>query len=144
MSTKKKRKNRRKPPRCPYCGAPMSLRPSSEIYPDHNSDRMLLVCNRYPQCNTYVGTNPVTQEPLGIPADGDLRNLRIRTHNVFDQIWQNGIMSRDQAYRWMADSFCLKLKDAHIAQCSEYQCRELIRKCESVLERNGVSQREHA
>jgi ssDNA-binding Zn-finger/Zn-ribbon topoisomerase 1 len=136
MQTKKKRKNDRKQLRCPYCGSAMTLRPACEIYPDDAGDRRMYVCSHYPECNTYVGTHAGTLVPLGIPANGDLRNLRIRAHKVFDQIWKSGIMTRDQAYRWMADVFCLKLKDAHIGCYSEYQCNELIRKCEGVLARN--------
>ena len=138
MSTKKKAKNRRKPMRCPYCGSAMTLRPASDVYTDYEGDRQMYVCNRFPLCSTYVGTHPGTKVPLGIPANGDLRNMRIRAHQVFDLIWKRGIMTRDQAYRWFADSFCLRLQDAHIGQCSEYQCRELIRKCEGVLARNSI------
>lgn len=139
MNSKKKTRNRQRYLRCPYCGAAMTLRPATDIYKDYFGDGQLYVCNQYPKCNTYVGTHPGTREPLGIPANGDLRNLRIRAHRTFDQIWQTGIMTRDQAYRWMADSFCLKLKDAHIGCYSEYQCKELIRKCEIVLERNRAA-----
>ena len=123
--------------RCPYCGAAMTLHPASYVYGSGEDDRQLYVCNHYPQCNTYVGTHPGTTLPMGIPANGDLRNLRIRTHRTFDRIWQSGIMTRDQAYRWFADSFSLRLQDAHIGLCSEYQCNELIRKCETVLARNN-------
>lgn len=52
-------------------------------------------------------------------------------------IWKNGIMTREEAYRWFADSFGLSLRDAHIGMCSEYRCRELIRLCNEVLARNN-------
>lgn len=139
MKTRRKTTSNRKPMRCPYCGNAMILRPASYVYADGDDSRQVYVCNHYPQCNTYVGTHPGTRIPLGTPANGDLRNLRIRAHRKFDQIWQTGIMSRDQAYRWFADYFCLKLKDAHIGLCSEYQCTELIRKCDDILARNSKS-----
>ena len=72
------------------------------------------------------------QELMGVPANGDLRNLRIQAHRKFDRIWQTGIMTRENAYRWFADSFGLSLKDAHIGMCSEYRCKELIRLCDEV------------
>lgn len=137
MSKKKKPRNRQKQLRCPYCGSAMTLRPASDIYDDRESGHLLYVCNRYPLCDTYVNTHPGTRTPLGIPANGELRHLRILAHRMFDQIWQTGIMSREQAYRWMADHFCLRLKDAHIGHFSEYSCRTLIRECEAVLMRNG-------
>lgn len=138
MNPNKKTKNGRKPMRCPYCGSAMTLRPASDVYGNTQTDGWLYVCNSYPRCDAYVGTHPGTKTPLGMPADGHLRNLRIRAHKVFDQIWRNGVMSRNQAYRWMADLFCIPLRDAHIGSFSEYRCTALIRKCEEVLERNGL------
>lgn len=115
----------------------MILRPASEICHDAKSDRKLYVCHNYPACNTYVAAHPNTDKPMGVPANGDLRNLRIQAHRKFDLIWKNGIMTREEAYRWFADSFGLSLRDAHIGMCSEYRCRELIRLCTEVLARNN-------
>ena len=134
MKKKHVKKNNR-PMRCPYCGALVTLRNASEIYHDPSRKDRLYVCNNYPACNTYVGTHPGTTVPLGTLANGDLRNLRIKAHRKFDLIWQTGLMSRDAAYRWLADYFCIRLQDAHIGMCGEYQCRELIRKCDSMLAR---------
>ena len=140
FAMKKKQKQKAvKSLRCPYCGSPMTLRPESAVYPIPRKETYLYVCNRYPSCDTYVGTHSGTQLPLGTPANGDLRNLRIRAHQKFDQIWKSGIMPRADAYRWFADSFGLRLRDAHIGHCSEYQCRELMRRCEEVLARNHKS-----
>lgn len=136
LKKRKTSKSRHTVLRCPHCGSVMILRPASEIYHDSHCDRMLYVCPKYPQCDTYVGTHPGTNTPLGVPANGDLRNLRIQAHRKFDRIWQSGIMSKDNAYRWFADSFGLRLKDAHIGMCGEYQCKELIRLCEEVLKNN--------
>ena len=85
----------------------MILRPASEIYHDAKSDRKLYVCHNYPACNTYVAAHPNTDKPMGVPANGNLRNLRIQAHRKFDLIWKNGIMTREEAYRWFADSFGL-------------------------------------
>ena len=137
MKKRKTRAQRSRSFRCPHCGAAMILRPASEIYHDAKSDRKLYVCHNYPACNTYVAAHPNTDKPMGVPANGDLRNLRIQAHRKFDLIWKNGIMTREEAYRWFADSFGLSLRDAHIGMCSEYRCRELIRLCNEVLARNN-------
>ena len=142
MKKRKTRAQRSRSFRCPHCGAAMILRPASEIYHDAKSDRKLYVCHNYPTCNTYVAAHPNTDKPMGVPANGNLRNLRIQAHRKFDLIWKNGIMTREEAYRWFADSFGLSLRDAHIGMCSEYRCRELIRLCNEVLARNNcVAQR---
>lgn len=67
----------------------MILRPASEIYHDAKSDRKLYVCHNYPACNTYVAAHPNTDKPMGVPANGDLRNLRIQAHRKFDL---NGVL----------------------------------------------------
>lgn len=72
----------------------MILRPAAEIYRDCQNDRKLYVCHNYPACNTYVAAHPGTNQPMGVPANGDLRNLRIQAHRKFDRIWQTGIMTR--------------------------------------------------
>lgn len=101
--------------RCEYCGRPAVLRPASEIYHDAHRKGYVYACSNYPECNSYVSTIPGTKTPMGTLANAELRQKRIKAHEAFDQIWQNGILSRDQAYRWIADIFCLPLYRAHIA-----------------------------
>ena len=136
---KKKKTRRQQTIRCPYCGAIADLRPASEIYGDPNAEGVLFVCRNYPGCKSYVHVYPGTNRPLGPLANGDLRHLRIVAHRKFDLIWQKGVMSRQQAYRWMADFFCIPLREAHIGQFSEYRCQELIRKCDVVLQKNRIA-----
>lgn len=136
MKKKSKRKHQTQAVRCPYCGALADLRPASEIYGDPEEKGFLYVCRNYPQCNAYVRVYPGTTTPMGPLADGKLRHLRIRAHRVFDRIWQCGVMSRDAAYRWMADFFCIPLREAHIGQFNEYRCKALIQKCEQLLWRS--------
>ena len=133
MCRKKAKKNQQRVVRCPYCGAVAVIRPASEIYQDERRKDELYVCRNYPSCKAYVGIYPGTKTPMGVLANGDLRNLRIRAHRKFDRLWQSGIMSRQDAYRWMADYFCLPQKEAHIGMFSEYRCNELIKKCDSLL-----------
>lgn len=136
MKKKSKKRNQAQAVRCPYCGALADLRPASEIYQDATREEHLYVCRNYPRCNSYVRVYPGTTHPMGPLANGDLRHLRIRAHRTFDRIWQCGVMTRDAAYRWMADFFCIPLRDAHIGQFNEYRCKALIDKCESLLWRS--------
>ena len=133
---KKKTRKANQAVRCPYCGSVAHLRPASEIYNDLTRKDLLYVCSNYPICKSYVSVHPGTKVPMGPLANGDLRNLRIRAHRRFDRIWQSGIMTRQDAYRWMADYFCLPLREAHIGKFSEYRCQELIKKCDSILSMN--------
>ena len=122
--------------RCPHCGAVAIIRPASEIYHDPQRTDELYVCRNYPECKSYVGMHRGTRIPLGTLANGDLRNLRIKAHRIFDQLWQRGIMSRHTAYQWMADLFGLTPDDAHIGKFGEYRCQQLIEKCNRILAQN--------
>lgn len=119
--------------RCPICGAVAQIRPASEIYHDPKRKDELYVCKNYPKCNCYVGMRQGTRIPLGTMADGDLRNLRIRAHRKFDQIWQSGVMSRDAAYHWLAAALGIPYSQTHIGQFGTYRCQEVIEKCDYIL-----------
>lgn len=54
--------------------------------------------------------------------DEDLRVLRGRTHDVFDQLWKDHYMTRTEAYEWMQEELQLKPEQAHIAVLSREQC----------------------
>lgn len=135
-----KQKNRRKKsPVCPYCGSPTVLRPDSYVYKNDPRGRYLYVCARYPDCDAYVSADENTLEPLGIPANGDLRHKRIEAHRVFDQIWRSRIMTRANAYRWLREKYGMRKDQAHIAKFSDYICEDLIQECQKALKANRVA-----
>ena len=74
----------------------------------------------------------------GTLANRELRQKRIQAHRIFDQIWLQGILSKPEAYRWVADKFCLTDKQAHIGQFSNYMCDQLIRESADVLKNNHI------
>lgn len=121
---------KRKQVRCPYCGAKATLRPSSAVYGDAaKTDGYLYVCDRYPKCDSYVGAHKRSKLPMGILANGDLRNKRIQAHKAFDWMWKSGLMTKWQAYKWMQGKLDLSDEQAHIAMFSEYMCDRLIAEC---------------
>ena len=119
---------------CPYCGAEAKIRPASVVYKENtlHSDGFLFVCDRYPKCDAYVGAHKESRKPMGTLANGDLRNKRIQAHKVFDRMWQSGLMTKWEAYKWMQATFCLNESQAHIAMFSEYMCDRLIEACNEV------------
>lgn len=123
-------KTKKKTIKCPYCGGTAVLRDAAVCMSALSEMRCL-----------YVGVHKGTQIPKGTLADGDLRNLRIRAHRMFDMIWQNGILTRKNAYRWIQDKFSLRSDQAHIGHFSEYMCRRLIEESQTVLENNHIMMR---
>ena len=114
------------------------IRDASFVYGTHSHGGQVYVCSHYPSCNSYVGVHPGTKIPKGTLANRELRQKRIQAHRIFDQIWQQGILSKPEAYRWVADKFCLTDKQAHIGQFSNYMCDQLIRESADVLKNNHI------
>lgn len=122
--------------RCPYCGSTAILKDASFVYGSKSTGGSVYVCSRYPVCDSYVGVHQGTTRPKGTLADRTLRKKRIQAHQQFDQLWKLGIFTKTDAYRWMADTFCLDNKQAHIGNFSEYMCDQLIEKAKKVLANN--------
>ena len=119
--------------KCPNCGARATLRSASAVYGEADKTHgFLYVCDRYPKCDSYVGAHRKTLKPMGTLADGNLRHKRILAHKAFDRLWQSGLMTKWQAYKWMQAKFGLSSEQAHIAKFSEYMCDRLIATCDEL------------
>lgn len=132
----KKKKDRKKPIFCPYCGRPAQIRPAAYVYgtDNLNPDGYLYVCSGYPlHCDAYVGAHMKSMRPKGTLADGALRNKRIKAHKALDAIWKQGYMTRHGAYIWLQNRLSLREKDMHIGMFSDYLCDETIRECTEFL-----------
>ena len=119
---------------CPYCGSPIVLRGAVGIYKHGGEGTMLYVCSKYPECDAYVRVYPGTKIPMGSLANRDLRFLRIEAHRYFDQLYLSGIMSKDEAYGWLAGLLQAPLSQAHIGYLGEYYCRQVIEECGRILD----------
>ena len=112
-----------------HCGARAMLRPASVIHGKKAKEKYLYICSRYPACDSYVGVHQKTLKPLGTLADKELRAKRIQAHQIFNRLWESGLMKKWQAYKWMEAKFGLNSEQAHIGKFSEYMCDELIALC---------------
>ena len=132
------KKKRKKPMRCPYCGAPVVYRTADGIYNENKANTMLYVCSRYPECDAYVRAQPGKAIPLGTLANGDLRALRRETHHYFDRLYTSGWMTKQEAYHWLANFLQAPQSQAHIGYLGEYACKQVIRACKEMLGRGGA------
>jgi len=89
--------------RCPYCGASVVYRSADGIYQNNDKGAMLYVCSHYPACDAYVRVHAGTKLPVGSMANRELRALRRTAHFYFDQMYQRGLMTKQEAYQWMAN-----------------------------------------
>jgi hypothetical protein len=66
---------------------------------------------------------------MGSLADADLRHKRIEAHKAFNWLWESGLMTKAQAYKWMQAKLGIRSEHAHIAKFSYYMCDQLIQIC---------------
>ena len=130
----KKKRAQNLAPRCPYCGSHSVLRSADGIYRNNDKNTMLYVCSKYPACDSYVRVHPGTKIPMGTMADRQLRALRNEAHRNFDQLYKQGLMSKEDAYLWLASILAAPLGQAHIGYLGEYYCRQVIEASKQQLE----------
>lgn len=114
--------------KCPYCGAPTRTRRARDIYHNQNARGKLLVCSRFPVCDSYVGIH-ANGAPKGTLADKPLRRARMTAHAAFDPLWQSERMSRSEAYAWLAKALGLPPERTHIGLFTTEQCAAVVQAC---------------
>ena len=119
--------------KCPYCGSRALLRPGSVVYGERAIDPTApyYVCARYPTCDSYVAAHHRTRLPMGTLADGALRHKRIQAHAAFNRLWEDGLMSKRQAYLWLQAKLGLPKEETHIGKFSAFRCEQVIQYCGS-------------
>lgn len=117
--------------KCPYCGAEVVLREAKYVYHTNKSEDWgkVWVCSNYPKCNAYVGCHKGTTLPLGRLANTRLRTLKSEAHKQFDPIWKCGLMSRREAYKWLASMLRIDINDCHIGMFDVKMCQKVIHLC---------------
>lgn len=109
---------------CPVCNVLAEFVNDKTLYGRDFGGRMFYHC---PQCDSRVGTYEGTPIPLGSLAGPLTVELRRRCHQAFDTLWKHGMMSRDEAYLWLANAMGLPLYAAHIGKFNNEQCIKLLR-----------------
>ena len=112
--------------RCEYCGAPVVRKSADGIYRENSRGVELYVCSNYPRCDAYVRVEPNTGKPVGTLANARLRKLRSEAHKSFDRLHLSGLMSKNEAYAWLAALLQAPMKQAHIGYLGEYYCQVVI------------------
>lgn len=115
--------------KCPYCGSQAFLRPASVVHEHTAPGEKVYVCARYPACDAYVSAHRDSQQPMGTLADKSLRYKRRQAHIALNRLWEQGLMTRKEAYRWLQVQFGLPESEAHIGRFSAYRCEQVIDLC---------------
>lgn len=117
-------------PACPYCYRTAELVTGQKVYP-HRKDlhhKNFWFCDRgHPPA--YVGTHPGTITPLGRLADKVLRKAKNNAHQAFDYIWKDRIMTRKEAYAWLAKELGIPPERCHIGMMDVSTCNAVVDAC---------------
>lgn len=111
---------------CPECGSPMVLRVTSKFKTKDGQPRKFYGCSRWPKCDATHGAHP-NGEPLGVPADKETKQWRIKAHESFDAWAETMGFSRRTAYRKLSEHF--DVREIHIAEMNIEACRKVISYC---------------
>ena len=85
--------------KCQYCDQDAVWVDNAEIYGKrYGNSYMMWLCK---PCDAYVGCHQNTKEALGTLANKELRDWRQKAHRLFDPLWKDGSMSRQEAYHWL-------------------------------------------
>lgn len=115
--------------KCPYCGAKAFLRPASAVHGNAAPDTKIYVCARYPVCDAYVSAHRDSDLPMGTLADRLLRAKRRQAHIALNRLWEDGYMTRREAYHWLQVQLGLPESEAHIGRFSGFRCEQVVRLC---------------
>jgi ssDNA-binding Zn-finger/Zn-ribbon topoisomerase 1 len=111
---------------CPECGGDMVLRKTSKFKYKDGTDRPFYGCIRYPECKATHGAHP-DGSPLGIPANSETKQWRIKAHDSFDSWTEDMGIGRKEAYIKLVEHF--KVGEIHIGEMDIEACKEVIRFC---------------
>lgn len=77
-------------------------------------------CYYCDDCGAMVGCHPNTHNPLGLMATSAIRRKRKQLHELFDPVWRENYLSRDDAYRWLGSQLNIEV-ECHIGNLTKEQ-----------------------
>lgn len=114
------------PTACPHCAGAVAFASNSEVYGRPFGDwPWIYLCQAQP-CRAYVGTHPETNLPLGTLATAAIRTARKTAKEQFNALWQGGLMSRTDAYSWLATRLGIPVAACHFGWFDEDQCNRAL------------------
>ena len=105
------------PTKCNLCNGKVDYISNSRIYGREYGSGKCYYCTK---CGAYVGTHkPRPREALGILGNEEMRNMKMKCHELFDLKWKNEPTSkkrhiaRKRAYKELADKLHISAKECH-------------------------------
>ncbi len=103
--------------KCNLCGGEVVYTSNSKIYGREYGSGKCYYCT---SCGAYVGTHkPRPKEALGILGNAEMREMKMKCHELFDQQWKNEETSkkrhtaRKNAYAGLAARLDIPVEECH-------------------------------
>lgn len=106
---------------CPYCGKEARWCDNAERYGRRYGKSYM--CYWCKDCDAYVGCHQNTRKPLGTMANAELRQWRMKAHDVIDPLWKKGKMRRDDVYKMLSEKLGF---DVHVGESDIATCKRII------------------
>ena len=95
---------------CNLCGGDVEYISNENIYGKKYGSGYCYHCTK---CDAYVGTHKSRpKEAFGILANAEMRQMKMKCHDVFDALWKTPT-ERRRLYKRLADCMNIKVKDCH-------------------------------
>jgi hypothetical protein len=109
------------PEKCDCCEGPAVLVQNRVLYGRNHGDwPVLWFCL---SCEASVGCHPQSVYPLGRMADRATKNARTQVHQLLDPLWQEGPLSRDEAYALLAERMNVPpWEEVHVGEMTLEEC----------------------
>lgn len=105
------------PTKCNMCGGKVIYTSNLVIYGKEYGSGKCYYCTN---CGAYVGTHiPRPEEAFGILANEEMREMKKKCHNLFDELWKNEPtgkrkhLARKRAYRDLAEKLNIPVQECH-------------------------------
>lgn len=102
---------------CNLCGGHVILTSNSIIYGREYGSGQCYFCT---SCKAYVGTHePRPDEAFGILANAEMRNMKMKCHEIFDRFWKCGKNGkrrhylRQSTYKRLASDMNISVSECH-------------------------------
>ena len=102
---------------CNICGGKVIYTSNSKIYGREYGSGKMYFCT---ECDAYVGTHiPRPKEAFGILANEEMRQMKMKCHELFDTLWESEPSSRkkhiarQKAYKDLAKKLNIPVEECH-------------------------------
>lgn len=121
--------SRSKPVLC-FCGSKALLQSNSIKYGREYGNGKAWICERFPECEGYVGTHP-DGSPLGTLADNQTVKLRRELHSIIDPLWMSRTdrskkKNRGSVYGWLRRIMNMTPDECHVGNWDAETCIEAL------------------